>query len=444
MHTQPPGPSGPPLFGSVGRYASDPFSFVTKVGASYGGRVANFSLGPLDVYMPTEPAHVERVLVTDDAVFHKPSFQDDAVGELLGEGLLLSEGADWRRQRDLARPAFDAGRIRSLDAAMTGRTESMLDGWAAGGTVDVHQQMARVTVEIIADAMFGTDLSEGTVRTVQESLEPLGARFEPDPFRFLIPDWAPTRENRDYRASLATLEGVLDDVVAERRGTEFEGRPSDLLSILLRAQSRGEQSDEQLRDELMTMLLAGHDTTALALTYAWVLLSEHPEAEARLHDELDAVLGGDTPTAADARELEFAERVIREAMRLYPPVYAIFREPQVDVRLGETRVPEGSAVLLSQWLFHRSPRFWDDPEAFDPDRFAPDRRRDRPRFAYFPFGGGPRHCIGKQFSMLEAKLILGTVAQRYRLRRVNEGPLSLRGSLTMHPEDPVEMRLEAR
>ncbi len=444
MRTQPPGPTGPPVFGSIRRYSRDPFSFLSNVGESYGGRLVRFDLGPLDTYMATDPAHVEQVLVSDDEKYRKPSFQDDAVGELLGEGLLLSEGEQWRRQRDLARPAFDVGRIQSLDGAMTDRATSMVDGWTAGETVDVHREMAHVTVEIIADAMFGTDLSDETVRTVQENLEPLGARFEPDPFRFLVPDWVPTRENREYRASLAALEGILDGVVAERRGTEFEGKPSDLLSILLRAQARGEQSDEQLRDELMTMLLAGHDTTALALTYAWVLLSEHPEAEARLHEELDAVLGGDAPTAADASELAFTERVVQEAMRLYPPVYAIFREPKVDVRLGETRVPEGSAVLLSQWVFHRSPRFWDDPETFDPDRFAPARRRGRPRFAYFPFGGGPRHCIGKQFSMLEAKLILGTVAQRYRLRRESEGSLSLRGSLTMHPEDPVEMRLEAR
>jgi cytochrome P450 len=452
MNGQPPGPKGAPVFGSSRRYARDPFTFLTNVAEAYGD-VTHFGLGPIDAYMLTNPADVERVLVTEDAKFRKPDFQDDAIGTLLGEGLLLSEGQTWRRQRELARPAFDPRRIASLSEMMTGHAAAMVDDWSDGEVRDVQSEMARVTVKIITEAMFGAELDDERTRLVQENLEPLGKRFEPNPFRFLIPNWAPTRENREYARSVRALEDVIDDVVAERRGTEdrpaaaaegAEGEPMDLLSVLLRAKRRGRQTDSQIRDEMMTMLLAGHDTTALTLTYAWYLLSQHPEAEAKVHEELDRVCGGETPTMADVRRFDYVERVLLEAMRLYPPVYVMFREPRVDVRLGGYRVPAGSAVMLPQWAVHRSPRWYDDPEAFDPDRWLPERRSKRPRFSYFPFGGGPRHCIGKHLSMLEAQLILATVAQRYELDYAGEKPVSLRGSLTMHPDEPMEMRLRAR
>ena len=452
MSTRPPGPKGVPLFGNSRQYAKDPFTFLTQVSEAYGD-VVYFGLGPLDTYMLTNPADIERVLVSDDAKYHKPDFQDDAIGTLLGDGLLLSEGETWRKQRELAQPSFDPRRIDSLGETMTEHATAMVDGWADGEVRDVQLEMARVTVKIIVDAMFGSSLSDERVRTVQENLEPLGKRFEPDPMRFLIPDWAPTRENREYKESISILEGVIDDVVAERRGTEDDpaaavagedGPPMDLLSVLLRAKNRNEQTDQQIRDEMMTMLLAGHDTTALTLTYAFYLLSQHPEAEAAVQAEVDEVCGGETPTVAHVRRFDYLERALQEAMRLYPPVYVIFREPQVDVRLGGYRVPAGSAIMLPQWVVHRSPRWYDAPDEFDPDRWLPERRAKRPRFSYFPFGGGPRHCIGKRFSMMEAQLILATVAQEYELDYVRDRPFDLRGSLTMHPEEPMGMRLQRR
>jgi cytochrome P450 len=445
MRYQPPGPRGLPVVGNTRQYAKDPFTFLQACEEAYGD-LTRFEFGPMDTYLLTSPDEIERVLVTDAEKYRKPSFQDDAIGDLLGDGLLLSEGEQWRKQRDLAQPAFAMGRITGLDEMMTDNVLAMLEDWADGDVINVEMEMARVTVAIIVEAMFGTSLTDEQIATVQSNLEPLGARFEPDPLRFLLPDWAPTKENREYNRAVRTLEELVDEVVAERRGTEFgEGEePMDLLSILLRAQARGEQSDDQLRDELMTMLLAGHDTTALTLTYAWLLLSEHPAVRERVHDELDEVVSGSVPTAAEARRLTYLERVLQETMRVYPPVYAIFREPKVDVRLAEYRVPAGSAVMLPQWAVHHSERWWDDPETFDPDRFLPERSRDRPRYAYFPFGAGPRHCIGKQFSMLEAKLILGTVATRFDLDRLDEGPIERRGSLTMHPKEPPEMRLRER
>ena len=475
MSVTPPGPIGDPLFGNGRQYADDPFGFMRACADSYGD-VIRFDLGPRETYLLANPDDVERVLVADAERYRKPQFGDDAMDRLLGQGLLMSEGDTWRRQRDLANPAFHNSRIAALSGTMVEHTRDHLADWEPGETVDVQLELARLTVRIIVSAMFGADISDEEVKTVQEELEPLGARFEPDPRRFLIPNWVPTRENREFDAAVDTLESVIDGIVERRIGTERDPAadpagsegvavpgpagdsdgdlPMDLLSVLLRARDRGEQTDENLRDELVTMLLAGHDTTALTLTYTFYLLSNHPDARARVEREAEAATGGcrtaddattadGTPTAADAREMTYTDRVLTEAMRLYPPVYTLFREPKLDVKLGGYRIPEGSALMLPQWVIHRSPRWYDDPETFDPGRWAPERRSQRPRFAYFPFGGGPRHCIGKSFSLLEAKLILAEVCSAYELDY--EGPdLSLRGSLTMHPDHPVPMRVRER
>jgi len=443
QQSRPPGPRGEPVFGNSRQYARDPFEFLTACESAYGD-VVEVELGPLETYIATNPSDIERILVGDHEKYRKPEFQDDALGRLLGNGLLLSEGEQWREQRTLANPAFDMSRIAGIADTMTSHATAAVEEWDGGDDIDLELEMARLTVKIIADAMLGVDLGEERVRTIQENLEPLGARFEPNPIRFVTPDWLPTRENRAYEAAVRTLEDVVADIVAERRGTEgsaaADDPPMDLLSILLRAQNRGEQSDEQLRDEMVTMLLAGHDTTALTLTYAFYLLSRHPEVERQVHAELDSVLDG-PPTFADTRELATLDRVLQETMRLYPPVYVMFREPVVDVKLGGYRVPEGSAIMLPQWAVHRSPRWWDDPERFDPERWTRERRADRPRFAHFPFGGGPRHCIGKQFSLLEAKLIVAVVGREYSLEYARDEPFDLRGSLTMHPVDGMPMRV---
>jgi cytochrome P450 len=475
MSATPPGPIGDPLFGNGRQYADDPFSFLHACADSYGD-VIRFDLGPRETYLLTNPADIERVLVADAERYRKPRFGDDAIDTLLGRGLLMSEGETWQRQRRLASPSFHNRRIGALAGTMVEHTRSQIADWEDGEVVDIQLEIARLTVKIIVSAMFGADITDEEVKTVQEKLEPLGARFEPDPRRFLIPNWVPTRENREFDAAIDTLETVIDGIVERRRGTERDPTvdpagpegvavhgpsgdpegdlPMDLLSVLLRARDRGEQTDANLRDELVTMLLAGHDTTALALTYTFYLLSNHPTARERVEREAEAATSGGraaddvtiadgAPTAADAREMAFTDRVLSESMRLYPPVYTMFREPKLDVKLGGYRIPGGSALMLSQWVVHRSPRWYDDPETFDPDRWLPERRSQRPRFSYFPFGGGPRHCIGKAFSLLEAKLILAEVCSRYELDY--EGPdLSLRGSLTMHPDHPVPMRIRER
>ena len=450
MATRPPGPKGLPLVGNSREYARDPFAFLSAVGDAYP-RIAKFDLGPLPTYMVTDPEEIERVLVSEADQYHKLVF-GDAIDDLLGDGLLLSDGTQWRDQRTLANPAFTARRIQSIADTMSRIAEEHIADWSDGDELPMDIELAKLTVKIIVAAMFGVEADDDTVETVQQNLEPLGRRFEPDPRRVLVPEWAPTRENREFADAVSTLEGVIDDLLEQREGTAERGpttvsergdEPMDLTSILLRARDRGEQSEKQLRDELMTMLLAGHDTTALALSYTLYLLSEHPEARNRHLTEVDEVVGEERATASHARNLEYTDRVLRESMRLYPPVYAVFREPQVDVKLGGYRVPADSAVMLPQWVVHRSERYWEAPDQFDPSRWTPERRQGRPRFAYFPFGGGPRICIGKQFAELEAKLVLAALGKQFSMEYV--GPeLELRGSLTMHPQEPLTMRLSER
>jgi len=444
MSSSPPGPRGEPLFGNSRQYARDPFRFLSACEQAYGD-VVQFDLGPMNTYLLTDPTDVERVLVSEADLFRKPTF-NDALGDLLGKGLLLSEGQTWRDQRRLAAPAFEMNRLADFADDIVTHNDEMLAGWSDGAEVDVEREMTEVTLAVIVDLMLGTDLDDERVRTIREALEPLGARFEPDPIRSAAPDWLPMPGDSEYRNAVETMEGVIDDIVAQRRGSQGDATtdegPDDLLSILLRAWERGDQSDRQIRDEVMTILLAGHDTTALTLTYTWYLLSRHPEVERRLHAEVTEVVGDDRPTMADVADLEYVQRVIDESMRLYPPVYTMFREPGRPVELGGYRIPEDAAIMLSQWAMHRSERYWEDPEVFDPDRW--DRDVDRPRFAYFPFGGGPRHCIGKHLARLEAKLIVARTAQRYRLEYTRQSEPELWPTLTMHPRDGMPMRVSER
>lgn len=440
-NTEPPGPNGVALLGNTHQYARDPFTFMDAVADAYGD-IAAFDLAGNPTYMLSNPRDIERVLVGEPDRFSKPVFGDGAVEELLGNGLLLSDGAAWKRQRALASDAFDPTRFDSFAETISTYADRMVRSWNDGDVVDVRSEMASITVQIIVDTMFGTEIDEETATTVQGALEPLGSRFEPDPSRFLLPGWLPTAENRAFRRSIRTLENVLDEIVAERRSEELTG--DDLLSVLLRAQERGEQTDRQLRDELVTMLLAGHDTTALALTYTIYLLEQHPDVTERLRAEYDSVRSGGEVEFSRTRELTYADRVLDEAMRLYPPVYTLFRKPTEPVELAGYPVPADALVMLPQWVVHRSDRYYEEPERFDPDRWTTERSADRPRFAFFPFGGGPRICIGKQFSLLESKLILGAVLDAFAFDRVGSGPLELRPSLTMHPREPIRMQLRSR
>ncbi|WP_306054526.1 cytochrome P450 [Natronococcus wangiae] len=440
----PPGPRGVPVAGSLPRYARDPFGFLTDLRETYGD-IAAFDLGPNRTYLLATPEAVERVLVAEEASFSKPEFQSDALGELLGEGLLLSEGDVWKQRQAIANPAFAPDRVANLAPTMVERAVAMVERWDDGDERDVEWEMTRTTLEIIVEAMFGIDLDPGRARQIRLLLEPVGAQFEPDPRRAVLPDWVPTPDRREFDRSIAELERIVDLFVTRRRARGVEPDDRDLLALLLRARERGAIDETGIRDELLTMLLAGHDTTALVLTYAWALLSEHPDVETRVHEEVDALFadleGPASLTAADVRGLATLRNVLRETMRLYPPVYVLFRQAERPVTFSGYRLPEGSLVALSQWVLHRDPRSFERPTRFDPDRWL---EPTHPSYAYFPFGAGPRSCIGKGFTMLEAPIIAAIVAREFRPRRIDEGPLELRGSLTAHPEGGMPMRLERR
>jgi cytochrome P450 len=445
MAETPPGPKGEPLFGSSRTYASDPFRFISTLEEAYGD-VAYFHMGPMETVMLCDPTAIERVLVSEADRFRKPDFQGDALGDLLGDGLLLSEGETWEKQRKLANPAFSMARLSGMADRITDHTESRLADWSEGDVVNVERVMTRTTLDVILDLMMGVELSEQRVETIEEQLMPLGQRFEPDPLRFAAPEWMPMPDDAEFDAAVETLDAMLDDIIAVREETAGSGDdgPMDFLSVLIRARDDGVESPEQLRDEMMTMLLAGHDTTALTLTYTWFLLSEHPEIERKVHEEIDEVIGDERPGMEHVRELDYLEWVIQEAMRLYPPVYTMFREPTEDVTLSDYPMEAGTTLMIPQWGVHRSARFYDDPETFDPERWKPERAKERPRFAYFPFGGGPRHCIGKHLAMLEAQLIIARTAQQYELEFLGETPLELMPSLTAHPRQEMSMRVVER
>ena len=441
MQATPPGPRGEPLFGSGRQYSADPLRFVEEIERAYSG-IAAFDMGPMETYFVADPSAIEKVLVSEADSYRKPDFQSDTLGDLLGNGLLLSEGETWQQQRQLANPAFTMGRLASFDDRIADHTADLLGRWNDGATLDMELEMTRVTIDVISDLMLGTELSERQLSQLRENLEPIGKQFEPDPLRFALPSWVPMPGDRAYQSAVSAVDEVVDEIIAERRGTEGDADgPMDLLSILLRAQDRGDQSAEQLRDEVVTMLLAGHDTTALTLTYTWYLLSQHPDKRERVYEEVDDLDGA--PTMDDVREFEYVEGVINEAMRLYPPVYALFREATEDVELLGYDIPAGSMIMLSQWAVHRSPTHWDDPDQFRPERWQGDNA-DRHRFAYFPFGGGPRHCIGKNLAQLEAQIILAMVAQEYELDYTGPDQLKLRPTLTLHPQNGMEMVVSER
>jgi len=428
----PTGPAGWPLLNNTVQFSRDPFGFYERC-ATYGD-VVPYTVAGRTFYMLMHPDDIERVLATEHAKFRKGDFQREQLQMVLGEGLLTSEGNRWRDQRQRIQPAFTPDKIQSYTEVMTECAEQAMDGWRTGESVAIDEEMRRVTVQVLARSLFGTDISEH-VATVAEAMDHIGALAEGSMLPALAPEWLPTPWNRRAKRGVAMIDGVIDDLVEQRRG-DAEGR-DDLLSTLLVAYDDGEITRDTLRDQLVTFLLAGHETTSLALTYTWYLLAENPEERERLHAEVDDVTDG-TPTMGDLHALAYTEQVITESMRLYPPVYRQLREVAETVELGGYTMESGTKLTLPQWNVHRDPRWWDHPREFRPERWDDDG--DRPDYAYFPFGGGPRRCIGMQFATMEAQLILATIAREYELDHAGHGgPLELTPGVTAAPADPVEM-----
>ncbi len=396
-------------------------------------------------FVINKPEYIEHVLLANHANYSKSHFLRRILGPLLGDGLLISEGNLWRRQRRIAAPAFHNKRIAEFVATMTACTEVTLARWhAMTEPFDVAAEMMALTLNIIARTMFSTDVS-GEVEAVRRLMD-IVVTLRPGLFDlFGFPEWLPRRQPRAYRRAIAEFEALVSRLLAERRADRIDR--GDLLSMLLAARDpeTGQgMSDKQLRDEILTIFLAGHETTANALSWTWYLLARHPEAEARLHDELDRVLGGRMPSYADLAELKWTRMVIEEAMRLYPPAHTIVRTALGEDRIGGVRVPAGAIVTISIYVTHRNPNLWPEPERFEPERFAPAEVARRHRFAYLPFGGGPRICIGNSFAIAEAQVIIAAIAQRCRLRLVPGHVVAPIGLVTLRSKSGIRVTLEPR
>ena len=448
----PRGPTGVPVFGSSFDFAADPLAFVEETAAEYGDFVRIDTVNG-EVYLLTDPAGIKHVLTTNDRNYRKPDLDGEGLDGLLGEGLLTSEGDTWLRQRKRIQPAFGREQLDRYAEVMVGDARELAATWSDGDRIEVDDAMSQLTLRIIVETVLGAELG-GMEREISDALVDVGRKFRSDDVRTLVPTDVPTPRNVRYKRGERRLERIVRDIVRqkERKGARDEGdgneTPGDALGLLLRARAEGaaDIDDERLRDEVLTMLLAGHDTTALTLTYSWYLLSERPDAERRFHEELDAVLDGRDPTSDDAEALTYTEAVVKEAMRLYPPAYTIYRESERADSVAGFHLPAGVIVMMPQWVVHRDPRWWDDPDAFRPERWLPDDETEsaRPDYAYFPFGGGPRRCIGGEFAMREAKLVLATLGQRFSLRYLGDEPPELVPMVTLHPEPPVEFEVRGR
>ena len=439
----PPGPKGNWLTGNLPEFRRDMLAFFTRCAREYGD-VVSLRLGPRSWVFLNHPDYIEQVLVTDNRHFAK-HYVLQFLRPVLGNGLLTSEGDLWLRQRRLVQPAFQRQRIEAYGPAMVELTQRMLADWRHGETRDLHTEMMRLTMRIVARALLDVDVTD-EAGDMGDVLNVLLADFSQRFGRaFPLPKWLPTSWNRRVKGARLRLDQILHDIIKQRRATGADR--GDLLSTLMRARDEGDGSgmtDRQLRDEAMTLFLAGHETTANALSWTWYLLAQHPEVEAKLAAELGRVLGDRPPRAADLPQLVYAERVILESMRLYPPVYGFGRRALRDCVIGGYDVPANTTVFMSQWVTHHDPRFFDRPDEFKPDRWADDLARRLPKYAYFPFGGGPRVCIGNTFALIEAMLVLATVVPRFRFTLVPGHPVKPWPSVTLRPAHGIKAVLTRR
>ena len=437
---QPGGPFGIP---TLWRFTRDPLRFLTSM-AQVDGEIVHYRLARRDVYLLKSPELVREVLVTRQ--------HDYAKGEglrwarrFLGDGLLTSEGELHTRQRRLAQPAFHRQRLAAYGEVMVACAVTARDRWREGEEIAFDQEMVRLMLSIAGRTMFGAD-TEGLSEEVGGALTDIMALFLrfANPFAFVL-DALPLPSNARYERARRKLDAIVYGLIEQgRRGGTDRG---DLLSLLMMARDEDGgpgMSDVQLRDEVMTLLLAGHETTANALGWTFHLLSVNPEAESRLHRELDEVLGGRRPTVEDLPRLTYAERVLAESMRLYPPAWAIGRRARRDTDLGGAHIPADALVVSSPYVMQRDARLFPDPLRFDPDRFTAEARGGRPKFAYFPFGGGARACIGEPFAWMEGVLVLATLAQRWTLRRVPGHPVEPQGLITLRPRHGLRMTATSR
>ena len=420
----------------------DPLRVFSQWAQQYGD-IFYYRAAWMHVYFLNHPDLIEGALVRNQQNLIKDRVVRNSRW-FFGEGLLTSEGEYWRRQRRLSQPAFHREKICSYAGLMTSYAGQMLSHWKDGVTLDIHQEMMNLTLRIVVRALFDVEAEE--TGTISHSLNIMmrhsaGARMLLPPFvrRLPLPGMS------EVRKAVDDLTRTVHRIIRLRRERQDEDR-GDLLFMLMQArdEDQSRMTDQQLHDEVMTFLLAGHETTALALSWTWLLLSESPGAREKLHEEIDRVLGDGVPTDSDLPLLVYTERVIKESMRIYPPAWSLAREVSSGFELGEYEIPLGSNLVMRQWIMHRDPRYFPQPDKFDPDRWGNPECQKLPRFAYFPFGGGPRQCIGAGFAMMEAILLLATIARRFELNVENSHLVTPIPSFTLRPKHGIQARLKRR
>ncbi len=438
----PPGPKGTLLGGSIRQFRAGLLNFLLETAREYGP-LASFRIGPKRVFLASGHNLIEQVLVTDAKHYIK-HFGARAFKPVLGNGLVTSEGAFWHRQRKLVQPAFLKARVQSYVPAMVELTNQMLNAWTSGKRVQIDFEFEALTSKIALKTLFDLDDHGDRERfdgVLKLAFDLMNARLR----RIIkLPLWVPTPANLRLQRAIAELDRTVQGFIASGRSRHHHG--NDLLSRLLLAQHEDGRpmSDRQLRDEAMTLYLAGHETTALTLAWSWYLLSQHRRVEEKLVSEWQRVLRGVTPTAQHLQRLPYTAAVIAESMRLFPPVYVIGREATTELELGGYRVKPGYTVLMSQWVNHRDQNFFPDPEEFRPERWQDGLAKRLPKFAYYPFGGGQRICVGSTFALIEATIILAAVGQHYRFTVDPDAVIDIKPQITLLPANGIPATLECR
>ena len=428
----PPEIKGNLIVGVMPEFNRDILGFVRR-GRDLGDVVrARFFY--VTAYFLYHPVDIEYVLSTNAKNFVKSmSLHSNFFQRLVGNGLLTSEGEFWRRQRRLAQPGFHRQRISSYAEVMVEYARRLISSWRPGDERDIHRDMLRLSLEIVVKTLFNSNVSEDAdrvERVMSELVKPFASQAT---LRWIVNNRLPTRAHRRFHQLAAEIDEIIYRIIGERRAS---GRDEgDLLSMLLAAQDEdgSQMSDKQLRDEVITLFLAGQETTALTLSWTWYLLAQHPEVEKKFHEEIDQLLDGNAPTIADVPRLKYTEMIAKESMRLYPPGYGIGREAIEACEIGGYRVPAKTQVFMFQWATQRDPRFFENPDEFCPDRWTEELTSTLPKYAYFTFGGGPRICIGNTFAMMEIILVLATIGQKLRFSLASDRPVEIEPAMSLRP-----------
>jgi cytochrome P450 len=429
----PPTPDGVPVLGQGLAFSNDAFGAIERWARL--GDVVRLNFPGRTLYMVTAPALIEQVLVEDQDAFTISKVQRETFTGVEDNAVTANTGDRWERLRKSLHPAFTWEGIQSYGVDISNRTAEHLNCWEAGDRFNLVHEMRRLTVRILGDTLLGIDV-EGNESVLFEAADALVARSDPRRFGQLLPDWMPTPTDRRFRRAVGAVDEFVESVLTD-------GDPTDnsVVAVLLDARERGDLTTAEVRDNLTALMLAGHDSTALALSFAWYELSRHPTIRQAISDEVQRVVGDRLPSADDFDQLRRTHEVVNETLRLYPPTWAVNRETTDSVALGEYEIPAGGQVLMPQWVLHRDEQYWESPETFDPSRW--NRDADRPEYAYFPFSGGPRHCIGMRFARLELVLALATMARRVDLDVRSSEPLSFMPSLSLRPEQNLAATVHA-